>query len=51
VTPSRSSGRHRRDLVAELALRTIDGSIRRMFTNRQLEAWAFDDHNVIPRAG
>jgi hypothetical protein len=38
-------------LVAELALRTIDGSIRRMFTNRQLEAWTFDGHNVIPRAG
>ncbi len=36
-------------LVAELALRTIDGSIRRMFTNRQLEAWTFDGHNVIPR--
>ena len=38
-------------LVAELALRTIDGSIRRMFTNRQLEAWIFDGHDVIPRAG
>jgi hypothetical protein len=39
------------DLVAELALRTIDGSIRRMFTNRRLEAWTFDGHNVIPPAG
>jgi hypothetical protein len=38
-------------LVAELALRTIDGSIHRMFTNRQLAAWTFDGHNVIPRAG
>ena len=38
-------------LVAELALRTVDGSIRRMFTNRQLEAWTFDGHNVVPRNG
>ncbi len=38
-------------LVAELALRTIDGSIRRMFTSRQLEVWIFDGHDVIPRAG
>lgn len=37
-------------LVAELALRTIDGSIRRIFTNRQLEAWTFDGHDVILRA-
>lgn len=37
-------------LVAELALRTIDGSVRRMFTNRQLEAWTFDGRNVIPYA-
>jgi hypothetical protein len=38
-------------LVAELALRTIDGSIRRMFSNRQLEAWTFDGQNVVPRGG
>jgi hypothetical protein len=36
-------------LVAELALRTVDGSIRRMFSNRQLEAWTFDGHAVVPR--
>lgn len=38
-------------LVAELALRTVDGSIRRMFTNRQLEAWTFNGHNVLSRNG
>jgi hypothetical protein len=37
-------------LVTELVLRTTDGSIRRMFTNRQLESWVFDGHNVVPRA-
>ncbi len=38
-------------LVAELALRTVDRSIRRLFTNRQLEAWTFDGHAVVPRNG
>ena len=28
-----------------------DGSIRRTFTNRQLEAWTFDGHAVVPRNG
>jgi hypothetical protein len=36
-------------LVAELALRTIGGSIGRMFPNRQLEACMFDGHAVVPR--
>lgn len=36
-------------LLAELALRTVDDSIRRMFTSRQLEAWTFDGHNVVAR--
>jgi hypothetical protein len=29
----------------------IDGSIRRMFTNRPLQAWRFDGHAVVPRNG
>lgn len=37
-------------LVAELALRSADGSIRRLFSNRQLEAWTFDGHHVVPRS-
>ena len=36
-------------LVAELALKTLDGSIRLMFTNNQIEAWTFDGHIVVPR--
>jgi hypothetical protein len=36
-------------LVAELALRTIDDSIRKIFTNKQIAAWTFDGHNVVPR--
>lgn len=49
--PRSSSGMASAGWVAELALRTIDGSIRRMFTNRQFEAWTFDGHTVIPRHG
>lgn len=36
-------------LAAELALHTVDGSIRRIFTNQQIQAWTFDGRNVIAR--
>lgn len=36
-------------LVAELALRTIDGSIQQIFTNKQIAAWTFDGHDIVPR--
>jgi hypothetical protein len=36
-------------LVAELALRTLDGSVRRIFSNRDIQRWTFDGHTVVPR--
>jgi hypothetical protein len=39
-------------LTAELALRSLDGSIHRMFSNRDLQQWTFDpDGKVVPRQG
>lgn len=36
-------------LMAELVLRSLDGSIHRMFTNRELQDWTFNaDGRVIP---
>jgi hypothetical protein len=36
-------------LVAELVLKTADGSIHRMFSNRELEHWTFDANGkVVP---
>lgn len=37
------------DLAAELVLKTVDGSIHAMVTNRQMQAWTFDGKNVVPR--
>lgn len=36
-------------LAAELVLRTVDGSMHRMFTNHQIEDWTFDGKKVVPR--
>lgn len=36
-------------LAAELVLRTLDGSIHRIFTNRQIQSWTFDGKNLVPR--
>ncbi len=36
-------------LSAELVLRTLDGSIHRVFTNRQLANWNFDGNRVVPQ--
>jgi hypothetical protein len=36
-------------LAAELVIRTLDGSIHRIFTNRQIQSWAFDGKQVVPR--
>ena len=36
-------------LAAELVLRTVDGSIHRMFTNREIRSWMFDGHQVVAR--
>lgn len=38
------------DLTAELVLRTIDGSLHRIFSNRQIEAFEFDGKVVKPKA-
>lgn len=35
-------------LAAELMLRTLDGSIHRIFTNRQIQSWTFDGKAVVP---
>jgi hypothetical protein len=36
-------------LAAELVLKTLDGSIHRIFTNRQLQSWTFDPSGrVVP---
>jgi hypothetical protein len=36
-------------LAAELVLRTVDGSVHRMFTRDQLRSWTFDGKSVVPR--
>lgn len=37
-------------LTAELVLRSLDGSVRRMFSNHDLQQWTFDtDGKVVPR--
>jgi hypothetical protein len=36
-------------LAAQLVLRTLDGSIRRMFRRDQIERWTFDGSRVAPR--
>ena len=38
-------------LVAELLLRTVDGSQNRMITNQQIQSWTFDGKNVVPWTG
>lgn len=35
-------------LAAELVLRTLDGSVHRIFTNRQIQSWTFDGKTVVP---
>lgn len=38
-------------LTAELVLRSLDGSIHRMFSDSELQQWTLDDDGrVIPRA-
>lgn len=39
------------DLAAELVLKTLDGSIRRMFSGRDIQQWIFDGRHVAPRTG
>lgn len=39
------------DLAAELVLKSIDGSIHRIFTDREIESWTFDGKTVVPKAG
>jgi hypothetical protein len=49
VADERAIGHGVAGLMAELVLRTLDGSIHRMFTNRELQNWTFDaDGRVIP---
>ena len=36
-------------LAAELVLRSTDGSIHKMFTNRDIQSWTFDGKRVVPR--
>lgn len=36
-------------LAAQLVLRTLDGSIRRMFRRNEIERWTFDGSRVVPR--
>ena len=36
-------------LAVQLVLRTTDGTIRKMFTNKQIAAWTFDGHDLVPR--
>jgi hypothetical protein len=36
-------------LAAELVLRTVDGTVRQMFSNRQISSWSFDGKSVVPR--
>jgi hypothetical protein len=37
-------------LAAELVLRTEDGSVSRMFTHEDSQAWTFDGKDVVPRS-
>lgn len=38
-------------LTAELALRSLDGSIHQIFSNRDIQQWSFDaDGKVVPRS-
>lgn len=37
-------------VVAELVLRTLDGEVHRMFTNRQICEWRIEDHLVAPKS-
>lgn len=39
------------ELTAEVVLRTVDGSIHRMFTRAELRSWTFDGRSVVPRDG
>jgi hypothetical protein len=37
-------------LTAELALRSLDGSVHQIFSNREIQQWSFDDGGrVVPR--
>jgi hypothetical protein len=38
-------------LSAELVLRSLDGSLHTMVTNRQILSWTFDGNAVVPRPG
>jgi hypothetical protein len=39
------------DPAAELVLKSVDGSIHRMFTNQEIESWTFDGKTVVPKPG
>ena len=39
------------ELVAELVLRTVDGSVHRMFRCDELRSWTFDGKSIVPRRG
>ena len=36
-------------LAAELVMRTVDGTLHRMFTRDQMRSWTFDEKTVVPR--
>jgi hypothetical protein len=36
-------------LAAELVLRSVDGSIHRILSDRQIQSWTFDGRRVMPR--
>jgi hypothetical protein len=36
-------------LAAELVLKTVDGTLHRVFTNRDIQQWTFDGKTVAPR--
>jgi hypothetical protein len=38
-------------LAAELVIRTVDDKVHEMVTNRQIQSWTFDGHDVVPRTG
>lgn len=38
-------------LAAELILKTLDGSLHHVFTNREIQRWTFDGKTVAPRTG
>lgn len=48
ATRSFSTGIGVGGLAAELVLRTLDGSIHRIFTNKHLQAWTFNGKQVVP---